>query len=297
MGSGRESRAMCLLPLDAISVSAGPRQSTVVEECGRRGPSTRIVGGTDARAGEFPWQVSVRLNGTHFCGGSLISHQWVLTAAHCFQKSRDPAQFSVLLGAVRLQDPGPQAAVVAAGAVVVNPRYAGEASSGDLALLRLVRPVTFGPRVSPICLPDAGVRFPASTRCWVTGWGNIQDGVDLKPPETLQKLEVPVIGRDACNTLYQQGAPPLPGTRDIQEDMMCAGYPQGGRDACQGDSGGPLVCLLGAAWLQAGVVSWGDGCARHNRPGVYIALATYRDWIQQHVPGIGFVGGGRRGSS
>ncbi|KYO47311.1 hypothetical protein Y1Q_0005380 [Alligator mississippiensis] len=121
--------------------------------------------------------------------------------------------------------------------------------------------------------------------------------VDLKPPETLQKLEVPVIGRDACNTLYQQGAPPLPGTRDIQEDMMCAGYPQGGRDACQGDSGGPLVCLLGAAWLQAGVVSWGDGCARHNRPGVYIALATYRDWIQQHVPGIGFVGGGRRGSS
>ncbi|XP_025049737.1 serine protease 27-like [Alligator sinensis] len=262
MGSWRESRAMCLLPLDAISVSAGPRQSTVVEECGRRGPSTRIVGGTDARAGEFPWQVSVRLNGTHFCGGSLISHQWVLTAAHCFQKSRDPAQFSVLLGAVRLQDPGPQAVVVAAGAVVVNPRYAGEASSGDLALLRLVRPVTFGPRVSPICLLDAGVRLPASTRCWVLG-----------------------------------GAPPLPGARDIQEDMMCAGYPQGGRDACQGDSGGPLVCPLGAAWVQAGVVSWGDGCARHNRPGVYIALATYRDWIQQHVPGIGFVGGGRRGSS
>uniref|UniRef100_A0A8C0GTJ9 Serine protease 8 n=1 Tax=Chelonoidis abingdonii TaxID=106734 RepID=A0A8C0GTJ9_CHEAB len=110
-------------------------------------------------------------------------------------------------------------------------------------------------------------------------------GVSLPSPKTLQQLEVPVIGLETCRCLYKINANPAD-SHVIQNDMMCAGYAEGKKDACQGDSGGPLSCRVGNAWLLAGVVSWGDACGSPNRPGVYTRTSAHTAWIKQIIPAV-----------
>ncbi|XP_064355588.1 serine protease 33 [Dromaius novaehollandiae] len=259
--------------------------------CGRPRPPglPRNVGGEDAGPGEWPWQGSLLRRGTHVCGASLIAPQWVLTAAHCFQASREPGDYAVLLGVRELAGPRGAGAAVPLGLLLPHPAYAGEATSGDIALGRLARPVAFSAAVLPVCLPGAALRFAPGTRCVATGWGDIKEGEDLPSPRRLQKLEVPLMAQATCRRLYGidmgQGLPP----RRIQDDMMCAGYPEGLKDTCKGDSGGPLVCRAGGRWVLAGIVSWGEGCAVPNRPGVYTRVSAYSAWLARHVPGLPFV--------
>ncbi|XP_050812979.1 prostasin-like [Gopherus flavomarginatus] len=106
----------------------------------------------------------------------------------------------------------------------------------------------------------------------------------LPAPMTLQQLQVPLIDPLPCDALYRHRS----SMREIQDDMVCAGYAEGQRDACQGDSGGPLVCQKAGLWFVTGVISWGEGCALPNRPGVYIRVSAYLDWIGQHVPNATF---------
>ncbi|PNI44596.1 PRSS22 isoform 3 [Pan troglodytes] len=106
--------------------------------------------------------------------------------------------------------------------------------------------------------------------------------VPLPHPQTLQKLKVPIIDSEVCSHLYWRGA----GQGPITEDMLCAGYLEGERDACLGDSGGPLMCQVDGAWLLAGIISWGEGCAERNRPGVYISLSAHRSWVEKIVQGV-----------
>ncbi|XP_073884716.1 brain-specific serine protease 4 isoform X2 [Macaca fascicularis] len=106
--------------------------------------------------------------------------------------------------------------------------------------------------------------------------------VPLPHPQTLQKLKVPIIDSEVCSRLYWRGA----GHEAITEDMLCAGYLEGERDACLGDSGGPLMCQVDGAWLLAGIISWGEGCAERNRPGVYISLSAHRSWVEKIVQGV-----------
>ncbi|XP_006874029.1 PREDICTED: uncharacterized protein LOC102814540 [Chrysochloris asiatica] len=263
--------------------------------CGRPRMLNRMVGGEDAQEREWPWQVSIQRNGRHFCGGSLIAAQWVLTAAHCFSNTSETFLYRVLLGARQLVNPGPHAVYAQVKRVESNPLYQGMASSADVALVQLEEPVTFTHHILPVCVPDPSVVFKTGMDCWVTGWGSPSEQDRLPNPRILQKLAVPLIDTAKCNQLYSRDMDSDLQPQTIKADMLCAGFAEGKKDACKGDSGGPLVCLVGKSWLQAGVISWGEGCARRNRPGVYIRVTAHYDWIHRIIPELQFQTAGARG--
>ncbi|CAJ0967525.1 unnamed protein product [Ranitomeya imitator] len=98
----------------------------------------------------------------------------------------------------------------------------------------------------------------------------------------------PIIDRARCDDLYHVGSYTSSSISIILDDMICSGYIDGGKDSCQGDSGGPLICKVQGVWYQAGVVSWGDGCALSHRPGVYTLVPVYTPWIQSYVADVTF---------
>ncbi|KAL7860683.1 hypothetical protein AOLI_G00170320 [Acnodon oligacanthus] len=244
--------------------------------CGVAPLNTKIVGGQDASPGSWPWQVSLQTNGGYFCGGSLINSNWVLTAAHCFG-SINASQVTVYLGDQSLSNQGSNTNVVSRSVsqLIMHPNYTSSTNDNDLTLLKLNSSVTFTNYITPVCLAAAGSTFFNGTLTWVTGWGNTASGVSLPSPKTLQEVQIPVVGNRKCNCLYGVGT--------ITNNMVCAGLLAGGKDSCQGDSGGPMVSKQSGVWVQAGIVSFGIGCAQANYPGVYTRVSQYQDWINQQI--------------
>ncbi|XP_018426323.1 PREDICTED: serine protease 48 [Nanorana parkeri] len=266
---------MSVLPFSILSDDTVPNSQV----CGSPTVFSRIVGGSDAAQGAWPWQVSLRYNGRAICGGSLISNQWVMSAAHCLQFSSLPSDYTVHLGAYKLDISNANEQIVRVNRLVVNSQFSQVGRSGDISLLRLAAPVTFTQFVQPICIPSASMFFATGTRCWVTGWGQTNYGESLAYPKNLQQVMVPLISRESCDKMYHINSAYAASQTVIQYDQICAGYTSGQKDACLGDSGGPLVCQANGLWYQVGIVSWGDDCALENRPGVYTLVSTYESWI------------------
>ncbi|CAH2320189.1 transmembrane protease serine 13 [Pelobates cultripes] len=246
-------------------------------DCGNRKMS-RIIGGTEASQGKWPWQVSLQLQVgsgfAHVCGGTLISNQWVLCASHCFTDNPSPSQWRVYAGAINLNDLRTYSSVKI---IVRNENYNTGTDDYDIALMKLRNPFTYSAAIQPACLPMTGQSFNPGLKCWISGFGKTVVSSDDTSP-ALMEAEVSIISTQVCNAAdVYDGA--------ITPRMMCAGDLKGGTDSCQGDSGGPLVCQSDNAgpWFIAGVTSWGTGCGQAKKPGVYCRVTEFTTWIYSQM--------------
>uniref|UniRef100_A0A8C5WJD2 Peptidase S1 domain-containing protein n=1 Tax=Leptobrachium leishanense TaxID=445787 RepID=A0A8C5WJD2_9ANUR len=268
---------------DVTSCSGSP--SSV--QCGSPGITNHIADTTNAVDGEWPWQVAIQYNGSFICGGSLISEQWVLSAAHCFKYDYDPKNYTIITGVCQLSGHMPHAKHSAVMEIIWNPNHKAGGSRGDIALVKLSSPVSYTAYIKPICLPSASATFLPEMECWVTGWGALSS--TWSPLfKSLQKVKLPLIDHKQCNQMYHNGSLESTFTTIIQNDKICAGYAERKMDTCQGDSGGPLVCKIKGQWIQAGIALKGKGCDSSNRPRVYTLVPAYVSWIKSYVPQIQF---------
>ncbi|XP_026941492.1 transmembrane protease serine 9 [Sagmatias obliquidens] len=233
---------------------------------------TRIVGGSAAGRGEWPWQVSLWLRRReHRCGAVLVAERWLLSAAHCFDVYGDPKQWAAFLGTPFLS--GAEGQLERVARIHKHPFYNLYTLDYDVALLELAGPVRRSRLVRPICLPEPAPRPPDGARCVITGWGSVREGGSMA--RQLQKAAVRLLSEQTCRRFY-----PV----QISSRMLCAGFPQGGVDSCSGDAGGPLACREPSGrWVLTGVTSWGYGCGRPQFPGVYTRVAAVRGWIGQNI--------------
>ncbi|XP_034467340.1 trypsin-1-like isoform X1 [Hippoglossus hippoglossus] len=218
----------------------------------------KIVGGYECTPHSQPHQVSLN-SGYHFCGGSLVNENWVVSAAHCFKPKMD-----IVLGDHNRWFMDGNEQIIPATHVIPHPDYNSWLIDNDIMLIKLSKPPTINQYVRPVALPTSCA--PAGTMCTVSGWGvTMSSSVDSN---RLQCLDIPILSDEDCDNSY-------PGM--LTEAMFCAGSLEGGKDSCQGDSGGPFVCN---GELQ-GVVSWGFGCAEKNHPGVYAKTCVLTEWLQR----------------
>ncbi|XP_052785995.1 chymotrypsin B-like [Mya arenaria] len=257
-------------------VSSGTCGTTLVGNTAHK-----IVGGTVAQHGEYPWQVSMRYLGQHVCGGTLIGDQWVVTAAHCFEKLGNYAsQWSVGVG---LQDQRSiyTTNIVSTSHIYPHERFiGGQTNINDIALVKLSKRIDISGRYArPACLPQQSDSF-TNDICTVSGWGATYYDANGHAPITnqLEYVNLRTISNNECSYYL--------GSSHVHTSNICAGVTStGGQDACQGDSGGPLVCKRNGVWEIAGVVSWGDGCGQARRPGVYTRVTSFLGWINQKMQG------------
>ncbi|XP_042347963.1 chymotrypsin-C-like [Plectropomus leopardus] len=238
---------------------------------------SRVVGGVDAKPHSWPWQISLQYNRQgewrHTCGGTLISNQWVLTAAHCISKGKE---YRVAMGKQNLIETEEGAVFMTPATIVVHEKWNPLFIRNDIALIKLESPVTLSDSIMPACVPAAGLILPNNYPCYVTGWGRISTGGPIA--DILQQALLPVVDHATCSQSDWWGP-------QVKETMVCAGG-DGVVSGCNGDSGGPLNCQnTDGAWEVHGIVSFGSGlsCNFPKKPTVFTRVSAYIDWINSKM--------------
>ncbi|XP_048507783.1 chymotrypsin-2-like isoform X2 [Athalia rosae] len=247
-------------PLRAIVVLVILHQgiyASTTAEATEEQDEVKIVGGIPAKAGQFPYQVSLRTkDNKHFCGGSILNERWILTAAHCLAGSNDDS-VAVVVGTTTLDSGGDSYKSLK---VIPHPDYSQFLIRDDIGLIEVEKPIVYGDNVKPVVLPTEDFNktdYPAV----LSGWGTLS--YPGKTPNELQHITLSVIDQNEClNTSFR-----------VTNSNICT-LNKKGEGACHGDSGGPLH----SDGVQIGVVSWGTPCAR-GKPDVFTRVFSYRDWI------------------
>ncbi|XP_074595037.1 trypsin-1-like [Brevipalpus obovatus] len=236
----------------------------------------KIVGGDPISISHAPYQVSIQSarfglsKDTHFCGGSIINENYVVTAAHCAKGFR-VSSLRIVAGASDIKT-SKDTVTRRVSEAIIHPKYNEQIIDNDIALLRVSVPFDLSSGDSPIaaiCLPEKKTSYVGEI-AYASGYGRESEGSG--GGDSLRMVQVPIISNAECNKSYPN---------KIMDSMLCAGYPEGKKDACQGDSGGPLAILKKGLWQLIGIVSWGIGCARPNKYGVYCDVSNQVEWIRE----------------
>nr|XP_020040115.1 serine protease 40 [Castor canadensis] len=283
---GRGGRGACVLASFLLWLHLEPTKSTpsLSEVCGKTRFHGKIFGGQKAEPERWPWQASLLLRGSHICGAALIDKAWVLSAAHCFQRSRNPSDYRILLGYNQLSKPTSYSRIMTVNKLIVHPDYDKYHRQGsDIVLLQLHVPVEFNSHVLPACVPDNNTKFTLEKPCWISGWGMITEDKFLPQPFQLQEAEVFLIENQICSAFFQPPEPGVSGQYAVKDDMVCAGTVETEKSICRGDSGGPLVCPVNGSWYLAGLSSWSVECQHPiASPSVFSRVSYFFNWIQEN---------------
>ena len=239
----------------------------------------RIVGGKPTTIQQNPWQVALIVTQkdglSYLCGGSIVSQKWVLTAAHCFGDDPKKSTALAIAGATDFKPEWRAGHGIRANLIIVHEGYNKGTHENDLALVRLNSPPTG--EVIPMASPSLAI--PVGAPLTVTGWGATREDGD--PTNNLLIATVNYTDPAVCNA-------PQSYDGTISDSMICAGFPEGRADACQGDSGGPLVWRTpDQVPVLVGVVSFGEGCARKLKYGIYSRVSSYNEWIHSTMAANG----------
>ncbi|KAL3875620.1 hypothetical protein ACJMK2_033552, partial [Sinanodonta woodiana] len=238
-----------------------------------------IIGGMNAVEGANPWQAAIRIisnfskGSSHWCGATILSEYWILSAAHCFRNHRK-SEIVMRTGDYnnKVNDDHEQEFVI--DLLIPHKKFNDYSNDYDIALIKIQpqdgRGIVFNDYVQPACLPESNTEYEAGMKCHISGWGLTSDNY----PNILQSARIPIINESECNTAYKGGITPR---------MFCAGYMSGRVDSCFGDSGGPLVCDIQGKYTVLGITSWGRGCALRNSPGVYTKVKEFLPWINKKM--------------
>ncbi|KAF1375793.1 hypothetical protein PFLUV_G00223870 [Perca fluviatilis] len=274
-------REFCNIPRCSTPTVKPPPAVDTELTCGERSERRmhKIVGGSFTPIESHPWVAALFHQDKRFlCGGSLIAPCWVLTAAHCFPDGKETniKRLSVYLGKTAINDTdADREQGVTVEKLIIHQKYNESNLNNDIALLKIkssnggcaVRSAS----ARTVCLPPSHTQLPAGFQCSVAGFG-MERFAAWHYSQYLKQAEVKLLSKTECTSESYYGDL-------ITENMFCAGSPDWSTDACKGDSGGPLVCEVSGRMFLFGVVSWGEGCALRNKPGVYTQVTNYNKWI------------------
>ncbi|XP_056292253.1 plasminogen activator, urokinase a [Pseudoliparis swirei] len=272
-------RQFCNIPKCSTPTTKPPSAVDTELTCGERSEQRmhKIVGGSFTPIESHPWVAALFHQHRFLCGGSLIAPCWVLTAAHCFSDGESSIKrLSVYLGKTAINDTdADREQSFTVEKLIIHQKYNESNYNNDIALLKIKSRnggcAMRSASARTVCLPPSHTQLPAGFQCSIAGFGRERFAA-WHYSQLLKQAEVKLLPQTECTSQSYYGDL-------ITKNMFCAGSPDWSTDACKGDSGGPLVCEASGRMFLFGVVSWGEGCASRNKPGVYTQVTNYNKWI------------------